>query len=182
LQSQQQQQTSAPTTPLEVEIGHSARDVAGFTMAAVVLIAGMEAAASLIVPVQVLLGGRLVTLGVNDVTSGSLGAEVLLQLIKQKYMERTGTLQAAVPGMRSAEAVADQSKLQKRDECCWNCGKTAKDVAKAGAGEGVGSSSSSSANKKLLKCSRCKRALYCSAECQKVHWKAAHKAMCKPDE
>ena len=146
-----------------------------------VLEAGMEAAACLIVPVQVTLGGRVVTLGVNDVKSGGLGGELVLQLIQQKYMARTRGMQGAeVWRMRSAEASADQKGLMKRDECCWNCGKTAKDMAKASGGGGGGSSSAS--GEKLLKCSRCKRALYCSAECQKVHWKASHKAMCRPEE
>lgn len=31
----------------------------------------------------------------------------------------------------------------------------------------------------LLKCSRCKSVVYCSKECQKLHWKA-HKPICKP--
>jgi hypothetical protein len=38
---------------------------------------------------------------------------------------------------------------------------------------------------KLNACSRCSRAMYCSRECQKAHWKAEHKTICedksKPD-
>lgn len=30
----------------------------------------------------------------------------------------------------------------------------------------------------LLKCSRCKKALYCSKECQTLHWKEVHKDEC----
>eukprot|EP00271_Cylindrocystis_brebissonii_P008776 TRINITY_DN2326_c0_g1_i1.p1 TRINITY_DN2326_c0_g1~~TRINITY_DN2326_c0_g1_i1.p1 ORF type:complete len:358 (+),score=34.72 TRINITY_DN2326_c0_g1_i1:789-1862(+) len=32
---------------------------------------------------------------------------------------------------------------------------------------------------KLKMCTKCKRAWYCSAECQKLHWKASHKAVCR---
>jgi hypothetical protein len=32
---------------------------------------------------------------------------------------------------------------------------------------------------KLLKCSRCRQIKYCSGECQKEHWKKAHKKQCK---
>ena len=30
----------------------------------------------------------------------------------------------------------------------------------------------------LKKCSRCQKARYCGAECQKIHWKAGHKKEC----
>ena len=33
---------------------------------------------------------------------------------------------------------------------------------------------------KLHRCSRCKRAHYCSRECQSKHWKRGHKRECKP--
>lgn len=31
---------------------------------------------------------------------------------------------------------------------------------------------------KLKVCSKCKKAAYCSKECQKFHWKRAHKTDC----
>jgi hypothetical protein len=33
---------------------------------------------------------------------------------------------------------------------------------------------------KNRKCARCKNVVYCSAECQKKHWKEGHKKVCKP--
>jgi hypothetical protein len=50
---------------------------------------------------------------------------------------------------------------------CGRCGKAA----------GTGSVPA-----KLLRCSRCKGAWYCSAECQKVAWAAGHKAECRSVE
>lgn len=32
----------------------------------------------------------------------------------------------------------------------------------------------------LMKCSRCKRAQYCSKDCQRQHWKQGHKSECQP--
>jgi hypothetical protein len=32
---------------------------------------------------------------------------------------------------------------------------------------------------KLMTCTRCKMAFYCSAECQKAQWKKGHKAACR---
>ena len=46
----------------------------------------------------------------------------------------------------------------KATEMCFNCGK---------------------AGRKLMQCTRCKVALYCGPECQKLHWKAEHKTKCK---
>ena len=34
-------------------------------------------------------------------------------------------------------------------------------------------------DRKLLKCSRCKRVRYCGRECQRAHWRAGHKAECQ---
>ncbi|KAG9098373.1 hypothetical protein FS749_003956 [Ceratobasidium sp. UAMH 11750] len=44
---------------------------------------------------------------------------------------------------------------------CWQCGQSARGV---------------------MGCQTCKRARYCSRECQKKHWKATHKYVCKPAE
>ena len=33
---------------------------------------------------------------------------------------------------------------------------------------------------RMLRCSRCKRAAYCSAHCQRTHWRDGHKGECKP--
>ena len=44
---------------------------------------------------------------------------------------------------------------------CWNCAK--EEVI----------------NSKLLRCSQCKKALYCNKECQGLHWKNGHKEACK---
>ena len=32
--------------------------------------------------------------------------------------------------------------------------------------------------KRMRQCGRCRKVLYCSKECQKVHWKEAHKHEC----
>ena len=54
---------------------------------------------------------------------------------------------------------------------CWNCGRTAQQAAAAGLAVGRKGG--------LLSCSRCLRAVYCSPECQKIHWKqGGHKATC----
>jgi hypothetical protein len=49
--------------------------------------------------------------------------------------------------------------MEARDRCCAHCGKRG-DYSK------------------LLHCSRCKSAAYCSKECQSPHWKSIHKACC----
>jgi len=73
----------------------------------------------------------------------------------------------------AAVASSSQRNYMKSDNNCWNCGKTAAQAAAAGLAMG--------ARDALLRCSRCKRAVYCSAGCQKVHWKSGgHKAMCEP--
>ncbi|KAG9122643.1 hypothetical protein FRC07_000899 [Ceratobasidium sp. 392] len=46
----------------------------------------------------------------------------------------------------------------KPTDVCWRCG-------------GVG--------RPLLRCARCKKARYCSKECQKTHWNEEHKNVCK---
>lgn len=33
---------------------------------------------------------------------------------------------------------------------------------------------------RMLRCSRCKEALYCSGHCQRTHWRDGHKVKCKP--
>jgi hypothetical protein len=201
---QQQQQHTAAATAAALEVGNLTGAGAdwGVEAGAVkicdadVLKRGMEAAALFLVPAMLLPANAPVMPGMprvmlweDDVTSGRVSSENLLQLIKCSYTESTLLQQATQafgmgPGAHSAEAVTEQSRLLKQDECCWNCGKrTAKDAAKAaGAGGADGSSSSNSSTKKLLRCSQCKRALYCSAECQKVHWKTVHRAMCKPSK
>ena len=48
---------------------------------------------------------------------------------------------------------------------CTQCGAWAADLARE--------------DRKLLKCSRCKRVRYCGRECQRAHWRAGHKAECR---
>jgi uncharacterized protein with PIN domain len=70
----------------------------------------------------------------------------------------------------AAVASSTQRTFLKSDSNCWNCGKTAAQVAAAAGGAGGG----------LKRCSRCKRAVYCSTDCQKVHWKSGgHRDMCE---
>ena len=77
-----------------------------------------------------------------------------------------------VPSIKAAVASSSQRNYMKSDTNCWNCGKTAAQAAAAGLAIG--------AKGGLLRCSRCKRAVYCSADCQKVHWKSGgHKGMCE---
>lgn len=40
-------------------------------------------------------------------------------------------------------------------------------------------SCSSNSDVSCRKCSRCKEAIYCSEQCQRVHWKLVHKKLCK---
>jgi len=48
---------------------------------------------------------------------------------------------------------------------CTHCGAWAADLARE--------------DRRLLKCSRCKRVRYCGRECQRAHWRAGHKAECR---
>ena len=47
---------------------------------------------------------------------------------------------------------------------CTHCGAWAADLARD--------------DRKLRRCSRCQRVWYCGRECQRVHWRAGHKAEC----
>jgi len=51
---------------------------------------------------------------------------------------------------------------------CTHCGAWAADLARE--------------DRKLLKCSRCKRVRYCGRECQRAHWRAGHKAECRAQQ
>ena len=54
---------------------------------------------------------------------------------------------------------------EEEDEYCNNCGMPSELLA-------------IETGKKLLRCVRCKQALYCGKECQVAHWKRAHKKEC----
>ena len=95
-------------------------------------------------------------------------------------------------GRSVGATLAADKDLLKRDTHCWNCGKSAEDAVAAGmlGGKGAGSGSGTGGGKKgkkkaadkpanLLSCGRCRVAKYCSAECQKAHWKAGHKQACE---
>ena len=65
---------------------------------------------------------------------------------------------ASTAGPSSASAPPPQDR-------CTQCGALAADLARE--------------DRKLLKCSRCKRVRYCGRECQRAHWRAGHKAECQ---
>ena len=65
--------------------------------------------------------------------------------------------------LRSKRALRAPPKYDPRVMECWNCGKTAVELGK-----------------KLVACSRCSKALYCSRECQKEDW-THHRRFCSPD-
>jgi hypothetical protein len=67
-------------------------------------------------------------------------------------------MRGKVPGM--AQAIQGGRGARKEGECT-NCGRSAKD------------------GKPLSACGKCRKATYCSQECQKADWKA-HKKACKP--
>ncbi|CAE6496352.1 unnamed protein product [Rhizoctonia solani] len=64
------------------------------------------------------------------------------------------------PAARMQETQAPTSHHEPPD-VCWQC-----DGLRIG--------------RKLQRCERCKKARYCSKECQELHWKAEHKFKCKP--
>ena len=100
----------------------------------------------------------------------------LQEVIASVFSKEHKAPQAATVDPQSisaAVASSSQRNYMKSDTNCWNCGKTAAQAAAAGLAMG--------AKGGLLRCSRCKRAVYCSADCQKFHWKSGgHKGMCEP--
>lgn len=83
------------------------------------------------------------------------------------------TVEAARQASAAGQLAADAKKLSRRD-CCWNCGISAQSAKAAGMQLGC----TESGRPRLFRCTRCKEAMYCSVDCQKSHWKAAHKSTC----
>ncbi|CAE6392383.1 unnamed protein product [Rhizoctonia solani] len=71
------------------------------------------------------------------------------------YLEEVVGPAAAMQGTQVPTSEHEPSDV------CWNC-----DGLRIG--------------RKLQRCQRCKKARYCSKECQDLHWKAEHKYKCKP--
>lgn len=67
-------------------------------------------------------------------------------------------LEAVAAGWAVAQAAVTREQ-ERRAACCDNCG---------------------SSSLALRACSRCRVAKYCSIECQKEHWRRAHKRECQP--
>ncbi|CAG8616786.1 11934_t:CDS:2, partial [Acaulospora colombiana] len=101
----------------------------------------------------------------------SEGAKVILQrwymLGKEiGLVQRQATLAPPVPSTSSQPKPAD-TKVRESVDGCWNT-----DCEKNGVVD-------EAVESKLLRCSSCKVARYCSAVCQTRDWKAGHKGECK---
>jgi len=88
-----------------------------------------------------------------------------------------GLLGTGNPFTASTEVQAAQGLPKGPDSsrACWACGRT----AEAAAAAGMQLQRGTDGKVRLKKCSRCRVAHYCSAECQMGHWKA-HKLTCVP--
>eukprot|EP00775_Hariotina_reticulata_P010608 gene10608-10766_t len=85
--------------------------------------------------------------------------------------------QAMFKAAEAAVASArDSRQLHKNNkQCCWGCGQHADEAA----AQGLPLRRGADGKPRLMCCSKCKTAAYCSAACQKVHW-PTHKVDCKP--
>ena len=88
--------------------------------------------------------------------------------VKQWKIHKTVCKKTSTTDSKKEQSSADKEtkeemmkRLQERDELCYNCF-----ISKAAFGS------------KLSLCSKCKKAFYCSRECQVAHW-PKHKHLCK---
>ena len=82
----------------------------------------------------------------------------------------------SIPTPGSPSRPAADGGVLSMDECAM-CGAAAESTNPGG--DGSSGSGGERPGNKLKKCAACRSVAYCSAGCQKSHWKQGHKADCK---
>lgn len=82
----------------------------------------------------------------------------------------------------SDEAMSRVGRLMRELDGCQELGDKCSNPNCEGKFLTITTKSKMKINPHLKKCSRCLRAAYCSPECQREHWRAGHKAECKPND